>query len=753
MRSGQFLLFALFLFINACTMQAKITDLSSGASPVQLSLGDVYNDEAFFSLSGSQSSELFTVTLSTGQTSTGYGSNLYIDGLTQDTTYSAKVCFANQPDNCSQVSFKTLKTLSLNPVYSGSADWNTYVRNNGSTKYNATGVACDGTEVSNYFYKLCLHGAELKKATAPSLSGVSCSAVSITDKLEAFDWTCDASSGSATAFSVGLKSTKGLMDLVTESGYISNRILISQGGSRTHSTSKQNWWSNPIAPLPSGGTALSSAGTIYVLGSSRTDSVKNITADRISVVIKEGASLSSSEKIFDVTASQKYLWFEGSYTNGSTDGISLAGIKFSKFRKMTLKNFTAGAAVLLKWTSGFVPSEYIDFQNVKIDSVKSGISVINFPTYVSIFDAEIKNTNYVNNTSAALFFNGLNYLRINNLTSESSNVPIHGTVSGVSNAVISNSIILSGGIRLGTVTNSLFYNLQIGGYFVGIDCDNTLCQDNKYVNIFLPDQSLSRSIELDQSDVNNTFLNITALNSTDGLMGYNGGSNTFSKLFIPFASRGIYLYGGGGLTNYKFTNIFFSGTFQNDPTTSNVSFTDYLLTSSTLYCSVTSGGPNVGLANATCANTGTTTATRVTGLNATSSLVGTSTGQNNLYIANGYDMRPKLTDTVIRNTSGDGSSQNTAFVAGATCPNAVHGNRTVTDQMTTPNTFLINAFEIIDDSIGDDDGFCESNEACIYSPNYGAYQGEGDYSAAGTCTFQNGTVTGVQMYAYPVNGN
>jgi hypothetical protein len=56
------------------------------------------------------------------------------------------------------------------------------------------------------------------------------------------------------------------------------------------------------------------------------------------------------------------------------------------------------------------------------------------------------------------------------------------------------------------------------------------------------------------------------------------------------------------------------------------------------------------------------------------------------------------------------------------------------------------------DEIGDDDGLCESNEACIYSPNFGVYQGHGDYLVGGTCTFQNGTVTGVQMYAYPNNG-
>jgi hypothetical protein len=40
-------------------------------------------------------------------------------------------------------------------------------------------------------------------------------------------------------------------------------------------------------------------------------------------------------------------------------------------------------------------------------------------------------------------------------------------------------------------------------------------------------------------------------------------------------------------------------------------------------------------------------------------------------------------------------------------------------------TFLINAFEIDSNGIGNDNGLCKSNEHCIYAPNIGAYQGEG----------------------------
>jgi hypothetical protein len=64
-------------------------------------------------------------------------------------------------------------------------------------------------------------------------------------------------------------------------------------------------------------------------------------------------------------------------------------------------------------------------------------------------------------------------------------------------------------------------------------------------------------------------------------------------------------------------------------------------------------------------------------------------------------------------------------------------------------TYLKNAVELLLDTVGDDDGLCESGEGCLYTPNFGAYQGHG---ALGTCTFTNGTITGMTMYGYSSNG-
>ena len=65
--------------------------------------------------------------------------------------------------------------------------------------------------------------------------------------------------------------------------------------------------------------------------------------------------------------------------------------------------------------------------------------------------------------------------------------------------------------------------------------------------------------------------------------------------------------------------------------------------------------------------------------------------------------------------------------------------------------FLPNAVEPLADGLGNDNGLCESNEACLYTPNLGTYQGHGMLVNAGS--FTNGTtLTGVTLYKYANNG-
>ncbi len=122
-----------------------------------------------------------------------------------------------------------------------------------------------------------------------------------------------------------------------------------------------------------------------------------------------------------------------------------------------------------------------------------------------------------------------------------------------------------------------------------------------------------------------------------------------------------------------------------------------------------------------------------------------------------YDARFSSSSSTLKGINGN-------FVASTACPSGVDASvaaNVYTDRQTSANTYLVNAVEVMRDydssgvRIGDDDGLCESSEACIFAPHMGAYQGEGDYSANGTCTFTGGNgVVSVTMYGYPtLNGS
>ena len=65
-------------------------------------------------------------------------------------------------------------------------------------------------------------------------------------------------------------------------------------------------------------------------------------------------------------------------------------------------------------------------------------------------------------------------------------------------------------------------------------------------------------------------------------------------------------------------------------------------------------------------------------------------------------------------------------------------------------TYLRAAVEIPLDGIGNEDGLCDSDEHCLYSPNIGAYQGH--ESLVQGEPFEGGAITGVSLWRHPANG-
>ncbi|MFC1611695.1 NosD domain-containing protein [Myxococcota bacterium] len=94
-----------------------------------------------------------------------------------------------------------------------------------------------------------------------------------------------------------------------------------------------------------------------------------------------------------------------------------------------------------------------------------------------------------------------------------------------------------------------------------------------------------------------------------------------------------------------------------------------------------------------------------------------------------WDWRLDPTDTVSRNHHG-------TFQEDLTCPAGIHGDVSLVDRQSNPNTFLVHAQE----ETGDGDGLCETRELCRFSPHVGAYQLL-DQDLGRNCTFQDGLVT------------
>jgi hypothetical protein len=113
-----------------------------------------------------------------------------------------------------------------------------------------------------------------------------------------------------------------------------------------------------------------------------------------------------------------------------------------------------------------------------------------------------------------------------------------------------------------------------------------------------------------------------------------------------------------------------------------------------------------------------------------------------------------VSDTEVINRTKNGNNTNDSFVSGVACPDILDGNDYIQDLMTNSNKFLLHATEINFDGPGDDDGLCESGEACVYSPNFGYYQGEGNLTSS--CVFTGGVNTGdltnITIKAFSVNG-
>ncbi len=260
---------------------------------------------------------------------------------------------------CSAVAgtYHLLRTLSVVPRYTNGSNWNDWTKSDDS-------APCAGTE-SNI--SDCIHGGDKRMVWT---SYKSCSGLSMSGNLGAFDWTCeiDGISGFARFVST-LKSNKRLSDLINgTTAWADNYVTLSGGLTPQTSTTSNTWWTNTVTALPTNaGTTtpveLNSSGTIYVLASNANSVGFYISADKVSIAMPSTATLSNNQRgTFSPTtavpstsgsavsaiiaaSNVKHLWIEGKFVGSGNKetGIFLYTVKFSNLRQVTVQSISASS--------------------------------------------------------------------------------------------------------------------------------------------------------------------------------------------------------------------------------------------------------------------------------------------------------------------------------------------------------------------------------------------------------------------------
>jgi hypothetical protein len=713
-----------------------------------------------------------------------------------------------QPPRLQSIAALPEERLVVVPVYpQHGANWNDYVSVTapGQSFARQPDLACTGDEAGDW--RACLHGGELKRVAVEGESD--CAPLVLEELLGAFDWICTTDTGTATYLSTGLRPDKGLADLIdfATSAWKPNLVTIRKNGEAILSSPAGQWWRNPVQALPDnreGSRAvLGMPGTIYILPASRVTSGYNLDADGAAMVTAPGTVLTyngadllncddqtgeaepASSICLLAAGAQRFLWLEGSFADGPADHPSqhpalLRGLRFSQVRHL----------------HGAVPGsqgiELVEAHNNRlVDVTLVGSDVTERGLFLDAASG--------NDLRHIVVVGGDDGILLN----ASNDNHLHGVRVA---AVVSEAITVENGSSRNVLTDLSLADAKwegiwvigettLGNTIVGVTCTATamcvgLAQGAGQTTVShvttgngLGDAGYGGGLYVGSNPAEgyplttaSVFNQAVAINSGGDGFVLNDGDNLLSQIVVSHSDGyGIRVAGGANV------------------------FTHAALLGDNVYgdCGVDSGLPAPGL-DTECRPQGNSDVVATTGVALADSFVAKVQvdDRQNISDDNGagvaqriidwshfeswfrawgpdgdafpnasnrgscindtpcriWDWRLRASDSWLHKRSGDGVAANAEFIAGAPCPAAATGDYVLTDKQVTSNTFLVNATEITLDDVGDDDGLCESGERCLYSPNFGSYQGEGDYLATGPCMFTDGAVSGVTLYAYPVNG-
>jgi hypothetical protein len=719
---------------------------------------------------------------------------------------------------CVNASINSQASVTVAARFSNATNWNDYARRcsdstngcagllpSGSTAPTGAGMpaenaaACTGAETGGA--PACVHGGERRKVATEETS---CSGLTATDSLGAFDWTCAVVSGKATFYS-NLKTSKRLADLVTHGdpvgSWTNNSVTVtktySDASTDTAATTAAAWWTNLVRALPDNSATCSADGdgsgpawtcpgtqnvatldrasTVYTLNATRATRGYNINADKIAIATlgtsaTVTAATSGSQcntSTFEVgtnatcliaSGTQKFLWVEGRYAGtASSRPAHIFGLK-----SVTYSHFRDVSAAVSTSTNYYL---YDGVNNNRFTRIRSqgtdGYSFRVFPAGGGTVNGNI--------------FAGLN-------------------VAGSGNDGISvfkdfdynvfSDVIVSSATSSGIQIRGDAYNGDGNSKF------NTFSRmtlnNNRYSGLkFWTDGAPLTDMIIHNAAIAGNGANEYALSFAAG-----GGVGVTRPTLSQFAvSRNLNATGG----------IFFE-------TVSSAKITGNLLVgnNTTAQCSV-SGGTNPGLTTTTCAAANASDHNLVSNVDAIGSFVvkatsdsangiedgsGQATGANitatpshwfnfdsfyrywgltdsNTWPNAGlnqacaynsgscqiFDWTLKTAASVIRNTTGDGANQN-GSVSGGACPAEAAGSYDLSSVGYTYNASYFAGLNGVETSGGDSDGVCETGETCVqrYHANATEILGDDSGDEDGLCESNEACLYTPNFGAYQGHG-
>lgn len=634
--------------------------------------------------------------------------------------------------------------------------WTYYVKNDGSDSYQATDSACVSTVAGGY--NACLHGGEMRKLDLSTKT--SCTNLTAADNLSAFNWICRITSSGIQFVSTGLKKGKGLSDLIDWSAanpnFLSMSLTIKEGSITLYQTISSVWWDNPIAVVsPSAvNTSLTTSGTIYVLTSptpiSEGTNLPQVImgVNNLAFLIKPGIRMTAiaptcvtSRNMIDLVNSS-FSWVEGEVDATLHPG----GIDFRNSTYFSvIRNFK--------------------IQNTAMDATCSAISTF-AAVNIQTSNNYISNINISNSKPTGLLFYN---------TTAKENLIYDVTIFNSQDVTNGIGLRIDGGATKNFLSGILVSNNTVDGVSILNASHNNYLFNVTSVNNLGTGEKLASS--------NLLLSNVMNLNSTGDHLQLNGAPNMTLQNYVSGTTAGSHVNLSGGNTDAYFTGVFkvnsvacitaggstggITAGCNGAATGTRPADINYPSTNSFLNFSATPLTQiSLGQVSSDTGN-----AYYSTGINVYS-LSNNWNGFQNFYRGIGksgafpstairgacsagncqlYDWTLKTTDTIGLNTNP--CSGNTSQLPATTITHPLNGGGSV--------TFLRNAVEIIGDGIGNENGFCESSEACLFTPNIGAYQGHGNLISASTASpntlvcsdaGNTGSVINVTLYKYENNG-